>query len=235
MIEININNNVYCDKIKISEYLQSTSTSVNSHVLYPNIIELLFTQFDHPYSLIESKDKSLYIKKKLIEIATNLEENSDEYYDRFNYNKKMSIPVIQYGIQSMNTISALLYLGDLYNITIVVYLNKTKKKIITSDKNKKIFHLIYTPEGKWYNTDNVSDELTNYINSSISELSECLELDVSTKDIYVRFLGGISNYKASELIKMATERNIPLMNNCKKKIKKELYDDINLYELNKSI
>jgi hypothetical protein len=230
-----ISDRVFCNKINKSQYLQIINKTKDTHILYPNIIELLFTYFDHHYSMVESKDKDLYIKQRIIEIATKLEEDSSNYYSNFNYNKKMSIPVIQHGLQTINTVSALLYLADLYNISVIVYLKGGNKKIITSVKNRKIFHLLYTPDGKWYTIDKVTEELENYIDSPISELSECLVLDVTTKDIYVRFLGGIGNYKASELIKMATERNIQLFKNGKKKVKKDLYDDINLYELNKSL
>lgn len=231
------NDNLFCDKIHTSKYLQ-TNKIKDTHTIYPNIIELLFTHYDHFYSVIDKKDKkdkNLYIKQRLIEIATKLDEESSEYYHKYNYNKKLSISIIQYGLQTMGTLSTLLYLADLYNISVIVYIIKTKQKIITSDKTRQLFHLIYTPEGKWYNIDKISDELSSYMETSISGLSECLVLDVLTKDIYVRFLGGIGSYKSSELIKMATERNIPLMKGGKKKVKKQLYDDINLYELNKSV
>ena len=58
------------------------------------------------------------------------------------------------------------------------------------------------------------------------------EIDISTKDVYVRYLNSIGNYKLPELVEMATQRNISLMNGNKKKVKKQLYDEINLYELN---
>ena len=44
-------------------------------------------------------------------------------------------------------------------------------------------------------------------------------------------LKAISNYKSDELINIAKELNIDLMKNGKKKVKKELYDEINLIKL----
>jgi len=45
-------------------------------------------------------------------------------------------------------------------------------------------------------------------------------------------LASISKYKAPELIELASKIQIPLEVNGKKKVKKQLYDDINLYYLN---
>ena len=58
-----------------------------------------------------------------------------------------------------------------------------------------------------------------------------IELDLKTNFIYNSYLKAISNYKSEELINIAKELNIDLMKNGKKKVKKELYDEINLIKL----
>ena len=42
----------------------------------------------------------------------------------------------------------------------------------------------------------------------------------------------IGKYKSPELIQIAKDMGLPLVKDGKKKVKKELYDDINLYQLN---
>ena len=50
-------------------------------------------------------------------------------------------------------------------------------------------------------------------------------------DIYVKYLKGIGNYKLDDLTKLAKEFNISLVSDKgKKKTKKILYDEINLYK-----
>lgn len=232
LLSNHMSSRVFCDKISASNYQQHISNTDTSCKVYPTMVELLLTHFDHHYSMVDAKDKLLYMKQRLIELATLLEEKKPEYYDKFKYNKKMSISTIQHGLQSLEHVSCLLYLADLYKIRVEVYLDKTKQKILTTEKDKPVFNLIYTEKGKWYTTDTLTTELEQYTDSEFNALSECLVLDISTKDVYVRYLNSIGNYKLPELVEMATQRNISLMNGNKKKVKKQLYDEINLYELN---
>ncbi len=58
-------------------------------------------------------------------------------------------------------------------------------------------------------------------------------MDVTTNDIYSKQLKSIGNYKAAELTELAKSLSISLMKDGKKKVKKEIYDDINMYYLNK--
>ena len=79
---------------------------------------------------------------------------------------------------------------------------------------------------KYYNSLSLYDNELN-----ILELKYGIELDLKTNFIYNCYLKAISNYKSDELIDIAKELNIDLMKNGKKKIKKELYDEINLLKL----
>tara|TARA_Y100000389_G_scaffold203402_2_gene251716 strand:- start:6343 stop:7050 length:708 start_codon:yes stop_codon:yes gene_type:complete len=229
----NTNTKTYCKSINNSTYIQKSNNKSRS--FFPNIIELLFTNYDHLYSVIEPKDKNLYVNQRIVEICSLMEEDSVKYYDRFNYNKKMDRTTIQYGLQKMNHVSTLLYLADLYNISVIVYLDKTHKKIITSDKDRTLVHVVYTCGGKWYIKDKIDSEHSDYKDDEFNNLSECLVTDISTKHIYNKYLGSIGNYKYGELVDIAKDRNIELNKDGKKKVKKILYDEINIYELNKSV
>jgi len=202
LLSNHMNTKVFCDRIIISKYQQSTDNTVKE-TLYPNLIELLFTHYDHHFAMVDSKDKELYVKQRLVELASQLEEDAQNSYTKFNYNKQMNISTIQHGLQSMNHVSALLYLSDLYKITIVIYL-EGQCKVITSDKTRLLLHIVYTKEGKWFMTETPPD----YKLSDFNQLSECLVCDVKSKDIYNRYLNPISKYKSSELIELATQRNI---------------------------
>ena len=57
-------------------------------------------------------------------------------------------------------------------------------------------------------------------------------LNVKKLDVYQLDLQPIGKYKVTELVELANKINLPLEENGKKKIKKQLYDDINLYYLN---
>jgi len=219
----------FCNKIKPSSYEQSLENRVLSSDLYPSLIELLFSNFDHHYTLIDEKDKELYVMQRILEIASDIDENSD-IYNSFNYLRNMNRSDVQQGLQKNNTVSALLYLSDLYKVSTVVYMESSKSKVITSDKQRQIFSILYTSEGKWMN---LNSEPINFKQVDFSELSHCLTMDVDTKNVYKKYLPSISKYKSPELIDMANERGIPLIQDGKKKVKKVLYDEINTYELNK--
>ena len=135
--------------------------------------------------------------------------------------------MIQQGLQAMNTISGLLYLSDYYGVTTHVYLD-SKKHIVTSDKVRKEFHIKFS-NNKW---SEISEVSSSFELGEFSELGDALVLDVKTKDIYKKYLQPISKYKSPELIQIAKDMDIPLDKGGKKKVKKELYDDINLYQLN---
>ena len=61
----------------------------------------------------------------------------------------MNSTLIQQGLQSMNTVSCLLYLSDYYGVTTHVYVESLKSLIITSDKVRKTFY-IHFKDNKWF-------------------------------------------------------------------------------------
>ena len=56
-------------------------------------------------------------------------------------------------------------------------------------------------------------------------------MDINTNMIYKLYLQNISKYKVNELQTIASELNIPLNNNGKKKTKQDLYNEINLKKI----
>ena len=82
----------FCDSITTSSYLQDIQNSTKkSEPVYSTIVDLFFSCFDPHYSLIENKDKQLYVKQLLVSIATDIDEDKSNKYDNFNYLKCMNI------------------------------------------------------------------------------------------------------------------------------------------------
>ena len=70
----NTNRN-YTHKIKESKYVQSSSQMDDS---YSTINELFLSLYDPSFSLLPSKEKTFYMKQKLLQIATDIDEKSRE-------------------------------------------------------------------------------------------------------------------------------------------------------------
>ena len=216
----------YCESIKESIYTQRINDYPQKKV-YHDINHLFIDRFDATCSILEEKEKSVYIKQRIIEIATEIDENSSESYNTFNYSKQMKSSLIQIGLQSVNNVSSLLYLSDLYKVSAVIYIDSLQTKITTSKKVRDLLHILYK-DGSFM----IIDESIDFKEGEFKQLGECFVLNTKNLDVYVNYLQAISKYKSSELVDIAQQLGLPIEHNGKKKVKKQLYDDINLYHLN---
>ena len=220
----------YCESIRSSSFTQQISPYPKTKV-YQNINDLFMDRFDPTCSILEEKDKPVYRKQRIIEIATDIDEKKETKYDKFQYSPKyMKSSVIQTGLQIPNSLSSVLYLGDLYKVTPVIHLDTIKIKVTTSKKTRDHFHILYT-DGAFMEIDTPSE----FKEGSYTHLGECFILNITDLSVYANYLNPISKYKAPELIEIAQKVQIPLEVNGKKKVKKQLYDDINLYYLNNPV
>ena len=55
----------------------------------------------------------------------------------------MKSSLIQTGLQTPNNLSSVIYLGDLYKVTPIIYIDHLKLKIITSCKDRCNLHILY--------------------------------------------------------------------------------------------
>ena len=164
---------------------------------------------------------------EIMKIAGNIDEDTDKYYNIYKYGRNFSKQLIQRGLQEKNNLSTLLYMGDLYNITFVIYDIENNNKIVLNDKNNKREVIIYNnnrfSSGIF---DDVNDLQYDYEN--IQNMKKILNSNVTTLEIYKNDLKAISNYKSGDLIKLAEENNINLKDkDNKNKNKKQLYYEIN--------
>lgn len=217
----------YCETIKPSSYEQSINTSPKTKA-YQNINNLFIDHYDPTCSILDEKEKEVYTKQRIVEIATDIDEKSDTHYTNFNYSKRsMKSSLIQTGLQTPNNLSSVIYLGDLYKVTPIIYIDHLKLKIITSCKDRCNLHILYR-DGAFTTLDDIPD----FKPGTYENLKECFVLNLKNLDVYNTPLQPISKYKMPELVEIAENNNIPLHVHGKKKVKKQLYDDINVYYIN---
>jgi len=221
----------YVSKIADSKFIQNYKIKVkqndykNLNKYYKTVDEIIISVTEPEYLLTETKE--LFVNKKKIEIANNL-DNEEDNYSKHNYSKYFTKSLIQSGLQDNNMMSTVIYLSDYYNVNIYIYHEESKIYYNYIDKNDKNIYVIFDKTG-W----KVSDTNYDIDNIDICKLSLFLKNtfinnNLKNNIIYKSFLNPISKYKMTELVKIAEDNNIILIDkNGKKKVKQVLYDDIN--------
>ena len=219
----------YCENIKDSPYVQRINDIVKSKV-YQDINKLFIDKFVPTCNILDEKDKDLYYLQRLLEIATDLDEKHDTNYLNYKYSSKVFKPsLIQNGLQTPNTLSSVIYLGDFYKVTPVIYIDYIQTKVVISQKTRNNIHILYKD-----GTFTELDESLEFKEGSYDNLNECFVLNVKKLDVYELELQTIGKYKVTELVELANKVNLPIEENGKKKVKKQLYDELYLYYLNQS-
>lgn len=219
----------YCDNIKESPYVQRVSDVVKTKV-YQDINNLFVDKFDPTCNILEEKDKDVYYVQRLLEIATDIDEKVDTNYLNYKYSPKVFKPsLIQNGLQTPNTLSSVIYFGDFYKVTPVIYIDSLQTKVVISQKTRNNIHILYTD-----GTFTELDEPFEYKLGSYDDLKHALVLNVKKLDVYELDLLVIGKYKVTELVELANKINLPIEENGKKKVKKQLYDELYLHYLNQT-
>ena len=213
--------NNFASKIKDSKYLETIVKKVKSHK-YKDICEIIIGSNEIEYSSLNNEEKENFIRNKKLEIASSIET-----IDKDKYIPKWKPKLIQNGFQNINNMSSILYLNEKYKINTIIYNDQTNKYYKTSLKNYDPFYCTYIKDS-WETIDN-RDFKDIKIETDISDLNKIIEMDIDTIFIYKPFLGPLSKYKIKDLENIAIQENINLSQlNGKKKLKKDIYDEINL-------
>ena len=192
---------------------------------YKTLYELILSIKDHNYTILEENEKDKYVSEQKILLCSKV----DDEYETYNFNKRiLSKSLICSNLQKNkdNLLSSILFYNDYFNINLIIcHDNKFYK---TGLKNYDNIYIKYTKYG-WViiniNVDNIEYE-------NILDFKYGIELDLKTNFIYNQYLKAISNYKSDELINISKELNIDLLKvDGKKKIKKDLYEEINILKL----
>ena len=216
----------YCNDINESSYVQKYN-KFSKEKVYQDINNLFVDKFDPTCHIIEEKDKDVYFIQRLLEIATDIDEKESTCYTNYNYSKLMKSSIIQSGLQVPNNLSSVIYLGDIYNVTPVIYIDSLKKMVITSKKQRNFINILYR-DGTFMEL----DDLPDFKEGDYDDLKVCLHTNIKNLEAYMSHLLPIGKYKSPELIDIAKSVNVSLEVDGKKKVKKQLYDDINMYYLN---
>ena len=214
-------NNQYSKKIKTIKYTEGEKVIIEKEGV-KDICELIIGNNELEYNNIEKSHRNSFIVNKKLELAGEIKKDE-------RYSKKFSSKLIQNGLQEVNYLSSILYLNEIYKIHCVIYNSNTKKYYHTSYRNYPKIVCVYK-NNTWFIDDTSEVPIES---SDLQELSTIITLDTEVM-IFKTFLNPISKYKIIELEDMCKERNIKMLkSNGKKKLKKELYDEINLYEIKK--
>ena len=212
----------YTTSIKESKYTQSTTNVINnihdSSNSYKTLEELIIYTYDHN-SLLNDNTK-LYIEQFKLKLATDIDEKSSDKYDNYKYSKKMKKNLIQNGLQQIDTISTIIYLGDIFSIDIIIKSNDNYYQLV--NRKQDIF-FVECKDGLWR-----SIEKCEYTLNTSEDLQNILDYNINPEEIYIKYLKPISNYKLQELIDIAEKHNIDIKINGKKRTKLDLYNEINI-------
>lgn len=234
ILNLSTSKKVYCDSIKSSSYEQAPSNNTGpcndkeKPRLFDNCAYLLISLFDPTASVLSGSELLDYCRQRSLEIATQLDESKQTNYDCYKYHKSFKLNLIQSGLQIPNSISSIVYLSDLYNLSPILYCSGSHTATPINEKENNLIRILYQNRKFQVITEEPSFPIGSY-----EHLSECFVLDIKSLSVYQPYLQPISKYKIDELTSLASERNISLTNNGKKKRKKELYEEINLFELRK--
>ena len=144
-----------------------------------------------------------------------------------NYTKKFTIQLVQSGLQNKNVFSSILYLNEYYKVHCIIYNEDTNKYYRTSLKDYEPLYCIYR-NNSWFTTNELMGDSTQ-LSDDITDLSTILTIDIKDIYIYKPYLMPITKYKLKDLEEIAKDNDIQLGNETgKKKLKKQLYEEINL-------
>ena len=210
--------NQYAKKINESKYIEGRGKIEEKGK--EDICEIIIGANEIDYTSCEESQKTSFINQKKLEIASSVMKHE-------KYSKEFSQSLIQNGFQSKNVFSSILYLNEFYKINSIIYNQDTKEFYKTSFKNYEPLFCIYK-NNEWFTT-NESLMTENVEFSDLSKLSTILTMDMKSNIIYQSKLKSISKYKVSELESIATEYGIEIKTETgKKKLKKQLFNEINL-------
>ena len=211
------NTNNFSNKINDSIYIEGNNVEIITKGK-SDICEIIIGNNSIEYDTLEENHKNQFIRKEKINIASDIKIKK-------NYSKEFNFSIINKGFQNLNYLSSILYLNEHYQINCVIFNNETNKYYTTTLRKFPIIICEYK-NNSWFLKSHNGDKLEYCDN--ISDLSNILTIDCSTI-IWKPAYFPISKYKLNDLKEYCNQFSIPLVDeNGKKKVKKQLYDDLNL-------
>jgi len=210
--------NNYSKKIKECKFTEG-SCVLKKEVGYKDICELFFKNYSAEYQILPTNDdKENFIYQKKLDLA-GLND-----FDKSKYIPKFSKKLISSGLQELNSLSSILYLNLYFGCNLIICNHSTNRYYRTGFRVDNIMMCEYR-NNSWFSKETTLQDVEF---SDMNDLESILNVDINTIMIDKSSLKSIGNYKMDELKKMAGELNISLTGNGKNKLKKELYEEINL-------
>lgn len=235
MSPLNSGNSGNTDPLKDSGHLMTgLAEGHNSHRPFRSPIQCLVAEYDEMYPGLPVKERALYLKQKIHEIVTQIDEDRKGSFLDFGFNEKRLKPrVVQNALLSASAppyasaLSGLVYLNELYKIHVILVIKGRLYE--TTPKPYPLVYLEVNPGRYKIISDSlISPEMLGQqtrISPKALEENE-LEADVSGQ-LYRTSLKPVSSYKAPELKELCKEHSMTLEHsNGKAKVKGVLYDDL---------
>lgn len=218
-------NTQYAKKIKESVFIEGKK-KVTEIKGSKDICEIIIGNNVIDYQSLDDNMKKQFIVDKKLSYASSI-DMFDKDKSKNPFIRKWNLKLIQNGLQKENHLSSIIYLNELFKINTIIYNHDSKTYYQTTYKNYERFYCIYK-NNSWFFME-PSNQQKNITFSDTKELETILTFDIDTLMIYKPFLDPLSKYKVKELEDLAKNYNISVTNQAgKKKLKKELYDEINL-------
>ena len=198
--------NIFSKKINASKYIEGTKI-IKEKKGVDDICELIIGKNELFYQSCNENEKGKLIIDKKLEIASMI-PILDKYIKKFNCS------LIQTGLQN-----------EYYKIHCIIHNEETNEYYQTTIKEYEPIYCIYK-NNSWYLKETPFDK--DILFSDIHKLESVLIMDINTIYINKPYLSSISKYKMKELESIAKDHEIDLYQGKKKKLKKELFDEINL-------
>ena len=165
--------NQFSKKIKDSKYTEGRQEVQKKGV--NDICEIIIGNNEIEYSSYETQQKSSFILKKKLEIASNV-------ISKENYSKQFTTSLIQAGFQNKNVFSSILYLNEFYKIHCIIYNEDTDQYYQTSLKQYEPLYCVYK-NNSWFTTNEIMMDPTK-VSTDINDLNTILTIDINTLHIY---------------------------------------------------
>jgi hypothetical protein len=211
------NTNDFSSKINTSVYTEGNNPIIEERGVN-DICEIIIGNNSILYDSMDDNHKGQYIIKEKLTIASTMELKK-------TYSNVFNSSLITIGLQSKNYLSSILYLNEHYGINVVVFNKEINKYYKTTVKDYPKLFCRYQ-NNSWFIND--FPQIEPEYSDDVSELSNILTIDCPTI-IWKPGYFALSKYKLEDLKKYCIDRSIPLVHESgKKKLKKELYDNLNL-------
>jgi len=205
-------------------HLKKTHMEKKIRMRSVSLVQCIVSQYDPLYQTIPISERRMYLKQRIMEIGSQIEEKPHEFYDNFQFDPKTMKPKLiqlslQMSLEGKNTRAGLVYLNELYkrNFTLV----EGNLYYPTCPKAYPVETIVC--DNKSYRIQEI--DLSSYEKGHLDNIP--LLNDLGKKDIYPCPLMPISKYRSEELKIMCGTEGISLKTDTgKMKVKKVLYNEL---------